>query len=200
MAGISLHAPPRGSPPHRSSVRSRGHLRSRSAAASTARADSKRVAASGMRGSASTPRFAVRSPTSRSRSFPARSALLQPPPCRSRASVACRTNELAKPYGQQSTNRSCARSTRPAEVPPRVRHRHRIRYCAARAGRGRHPSDLAQEERAELHARVASQVVPTLAHDARAELGPLAHRAHRLPSDLLLLGAEVKDERTEEPR
>ena len=51
-----------------------------------------------------------------------------------------------------------------------------------------------------LHARLAAQGLPPLADDERAALAERAVPADRLPGHRLLLGAEVEEGRSEEPR
>ena len=62
-----------------------------------------------------------------------------------------------------------------------------------RAERGHRPPHLGEEERAAVHARVASQGVSPLAHDDGAALGERHVSADRLPGHHLLLGAEERE-------
>ena len=73
-------------------------------------------------------------------------------------------------------------------------HRHRDRHGAARSERGHHPHDLRPQERAGLHAPVASQGLPSLVDHDRAVLGPRPVSPRGLPGYDLLRRSENFEE------
>ena len=190
--GYQLARPAARSPPRASSMRSKARSPSPSAAAqhSTCGIESNcRVGHAWQRVNARDPARPDRHFAGATRGHRTRSTSTTVPLTRLRRAVARVTPHRIATMASNPQNDPHLEALVGAEVPARLRHRHRVRHGAARPGRGRHPADLAQEGRARVHARVAAEGLPPLADDAGAALGARAHRADRLPGDLLLLGA-----------
>src|SRR5579862_7069387 len=104
--------------------------------------------------------------------------------------------------GEQSDGTGSNETGRPPEsrISARLRLRRRYRCVAARLERGRDPADLAEEERAAVHARMAACGVSPLEDDDRAALVDRSPSADRLPGHQLLRGAEVERVGAEKPR